>query len=153
MLWLGFTVHLNKWVHPRDALATGVSGHWQAILDTYHAVGILEHWDLSMRLFDARVKSPVARWTDLAFKVNPGTQSAKRQELLEWAYRSREVRQIVEGDLLLYEHGRTLFEKQTAESLGTTWLEFPPRPQSWEPVGDAAQQNLARALVEGLGEG
>lgn len=31
----------------------------------YHAyvqVGILEHWDLSMELFNARVKSPVRDW-------------------------------------------------------------------------------------------
>lgn len=43
----------------------------QDILLSYNAVGIFEHWELSMQLFDARVKSPVEHW-DADVSKNPG---------------------------------------------------------------------------------
>lgn len=91
------------------------------VLSKYNAVGILEHWDISMRLFDARVQSPVARWTDLDFKVNAASETYRRHLLHTWAYNSSEIHSVLEGDLLLYEHAVSLFQQQTEQSLGMVW--------------------------------
>lgn len=74
-----------------------------------------------MGLFDATVRSPVKQWTDMAFRVNEGSETQRRRQLQEWALNSPEIRTIVEGDLLLYEHALSLFRSQTAEALGTVW--------------------------------
>ena len=84
-------------------------------------MGILEHWSLSMSLFDAKVQSPVRRWADMTLRVNKGVQSSRRQWVHQWALNSTEVRSIVQGDLVLYEHALSLFHSQTAEAIGTTW--------------------------------
>lgn len=105
---------------------TGIYGTCQEILNTYHAVGILEHWDLSMKLFDATIKSPIVRWADHVSKINAGRWSHVRQELLRWAHKSEEILGVVKADLLLYEHGLTLFKRQTTESLGMIWLGIEP---------------------------
>lgn len=76
-----------------------------------------------MELFDKKIKCPVKRWRDIDHVVNAGTESTKRQELLRWAYKSEKIRSIVEGDLLLYEHGLSIFKRQTADALGTVWDE------------------------------
>lgn len=52
----------------------------QAILATYTAVGILEYWDLSMQLFDARVTSPVWDWQNMEHS-NKGRRSGLRDEV------------------------------------------------------------------------
>lgn len=85
-----------------------------------------------MQLFDARVTSPVKRWADLTAKVNRGGESILRDELLSWAYTSKDIQEIVGGDLLLYDFGLALFRKQTEQTLGTSWLELDsqPAPQS-----------------------
>ena len=68
---------------------------------SYKAVGITEQWDLSMQLFDARVKSPVARW-DVDMMANPGVQVPSRMKLTEWAHNSPELHDLLSADLLIY---------------------------------------------------
>lgn len=89
----------------------------QELLSTYTAVGIMEEWDLSMRLFDATVKSPVRSWNSSGI-VNAGPESPQRQDLLEWAYSSPEVHNVLATDLLLYEFAVGIFRKQIKETLG-----------------------------------
>lgn len=92
----------------------------QNILGSYTAVGILEHWDLSMQLFDAKVKSPVTNWQDIT-KSNPGTMSESRAELYRWAHMSPAIHSVLTTDMLLYSYALSVFKVQTTASLGTVW--------------------------------
>ncbi|CAN0193658.1 unnamed protein product [Ascophyllum nodosum] len=92
----------------------------QRILSTYTAVGIMEEWNLSMALFNAKVKSPVANW-DSKIVRNPGLQSKGRQELLEWAFMSPRVHSILSADILLYHFAVAIFKRQAEETLGVDW--------------------------------
>lgn len=69
-------------------------------MKSYTAVGIAEHWELSMALFDARVKSPVRMWNPTLVS-NSGSKSERKHTVLEWAYLSPEIHSIVAADLLL----------------------------------------------------
>ncbi|CAM9248505.1 unnamed protein product [Ectocarpus sp. 4 AP-2014] len=94
----------------------------QDILGGYTAVGIMEHWDLSMQLFNARVRSPVREWN--VFKQrNPGIMSGLRDEVLEWAHESPAIHRVLGTDMLLYSFALSIFKQQTTASLGTNWLE------------------------------
>ena len=83
-------------------------------------MGIFEHFELSMELFDATLKTPVAHWT--ANKIsNPGRQSPVREELLEWAHLNTELRRFLAPDLMLYDLAVSVFQQQTSAALGTKW--------------------------------
>lgn len=84
------------------------------------AVGITEHWELSMQLFDAVVESPVRKW-DAELLRNPGQTSSKRDEVLQWAYQSPEIRLALAGDLVLYDIALDIFKGQTNRVLGSVW--------------------------------
>eukprot|EP00903_Cladosiphon_okamuranus_P012283 g11519.t1 len=92
----------------------------EAILGSYIAVGILEHWDLTMQLFDARVRSPVKDWQKIQTS-NPGQQSRLRDDIYQWAHMSPEIHRIMATDMLLYEYALSVFKLQTTTSLGTLW--------------------------------
>lgn len=62
----------------------------QNILGTYTAIGIVEYWDTSMHLFNARVKSSVVNWSSTQVH-NRGQTSSVRQETLQWARSSPEI--------------------------------------------------------------
>ncbi|CAM9540281.1 unnamed protein product, partial [Hapterophycus canaliculatus] len=104
---------------------TSLQGHddWSLLakaeetLLNYVAVGIFEEWELSMRLFDATVSSPVQEW-DSGEAVNPGPRSREREMLLRWAHSSPEIRQAVGGDLMLYDLALSIFKRQTTAALG-----------------------------------
>lgn len=74
-----------------------------------------------MQLFDAVVESPVRKW-DAALLRNPGQTSPKRDEVLQWAHQSAEIRKIIAGDLVLYDIALDIFKRQTNQVLGTIWL-------------------------------
>eukprot|EP00903_Cladosiphon_okamuranus_P022162 g20381.t1 len=93
------------------------------ILSTYVAVGIMEHFDLSMELFNARVTSDVQDWTIHKQSVNAGKTNELREDVLAWAKTSPELHRVIEADILLYNYAVDLFKRQTAESLGTNWAE------------------------------
>lgn len=92
----------------------------QEILLTYNAVGIFEHWDLSMQLFNARVKSPVENW-DANIAKNPGEQSSAREALTQWAHSSPELHNLLSADIHIYNFSTSLFKRQTAISLEVVW--------------------------------
>lgn len=73
-----------------------------------------------MRLFNAKVTSPVRDW-DASVAVNAGPQSAAREELLNWARTNPELHNTLAADLLLYEYGVALFRQQTRVTLGVQW--------------------------------
>lgn len=73
-----------------------------------------------MRLFNAKVKSPVRKWNS-SMTVNPGRQSAARAELLEWAHANAELHTALAADMLLYNYGVALFRKQTKAALHMEW--------------------------------
>lgn len=83
-------------------------------------MGIFEEWDVSMRLFDAKVVSPVKHWISDR-PTNVGPQSEKRNTLLRWAHSSTGIRAAVAGDLLLYDLAVSIFHRQTSEALGMVW--------------------------------
>ncbi|CAM9239120.1 unnamed protein product [Ectocarpus sp. 4 AP-2014] len=92
----------------------------EATLATYMAVGILEYWDLSMQLFNARVTSPVWDWEDMEHS-NKGQRSGLRDEVHRWAHMSPEIHRIMATDMLLYDYSVSVFKLQTSASLGTVW--------------------------------
>ena len=69
-----------------------------------------------MRLFDAKVKSPVRRWGE-DIVSNVGYQSGQRQELLDWAHTNVDLHNILAADILLYEYALALFKHQTRAAL------------------------------------
>lgn len=73
-----------------------------------------------MRLFNAKVHSPVHDWVS-DHEENLGPQSAKRDALLRWAHSSTGIRAAVAGDLLLYDLAVSIFHRQTNEALGIVW--------------------------------
>ena len=73
-----------------------------------------------MRLFNAKVSSPVRHW-DVEMAVNAGPVSAAREELLGWARTSIELHSILAADLLLYNFGVALFREQTRVALDVQW--------------------------------
>ncbi|CAM9761772.1 unnamed protein product [Ectocarpus fasciculatus] len=92
------------------------------ILAGYTAVGVLEYWDLSMQLFNARVRSPVREW-NTTLHSNAGVPSGLRYEVLQWAHNSPGIHRLVGTDMLLYSFALSVFKRQTTETLGTHWLE------------------------------
>ncbi|CAB1120652.1 unnamed protein product [Ectocarpus sp. CCAP 1310/34] len=92
------------------------------ILSRYTAVGIMEHWDLSMQLFNARVRSPVREW-NITQHSNAGLPSELRDEVLQWAHDSPVVHRLIATDMLLYSFALSIFKRQTTEALGTNWLD------------------------------
>ncbi|CAM9180585.1 unnamed protein product [Ectocarpus sp. 13 AM-2016] len=92
------------------------------ILAGYTAVGIMEHWELSMQLFNARVRSPVRDW-NMTVLNNAGLRSGLRDDVLQWAHDSPAVHRVVGTDMLLYSFALSIFKHQTTVGLGTSWLE------------------------------
>lgn len=93
----------------------------QGILGTYTAVGILEHWDLSMQLFNAKVKSPVTDWQTIRL-ANAGQMSGPRDEVARWAHGSPDIHEALATDMLIYDYAVGLFKLQTKAALGTAWV-------------------------------
>lgn len=87
------------------------------ILSTYVAVGIYEEWSLSMQLFDAKVPTSVRKW-DSGMKLNNGPHSPERETLLQWAYESPDILQVLAADLMLYDVASSLFRDQVHAALG-----------------------------------
>ena len=94
----------------------------QAIMGSYEAIGILEHWELSMQLFDAKVRSPVKDWQNIQIS-NSGKKSELRDSVHKWAHMSPEIHSILATDMLLYDYAFSVFKMQTTETLGTVWPE------------------------------
>lgn len=92
----------------------------QELLLTYNAVGIFEYWELSMQLFDAKVKSPVETW-DASVSHNPGVSNDAREELLTWARSSPELHSLLSADVHIYNFSKAVFRSQTQAALGTVW--------------------------------
>lgn len=80
----------------------------------------MEHWDLSMQLFDAKVQSPVRDWQAMTM-ANAGSGSGSRDELGQWARKSPEIHKILAPDMLIYSFAVSVFKMQTMETLGTIW--------------------------------
>ncbi|CAM9148414.1 unnamed protein product [Hapterophycus canaliculatus] len=97
--------------------------HVQEVMASYVAVGIMEHWDLTMKLFNARVRSPVPDWNQFRL-ANPGKASGLRDEVLQWAHMSADIHQAIGADILLYTYAMSIFKQQTMHSLGTDWSEI-----------------------------
>eukprot|EP00903_Cladosiphon_okamuranus_P012839 g11997.t2 len=87
---------------------------------SYKAIGIFEHWELSMQLFDATVTSSVRHWNN-SMALNPGPTPPERQELLRWAYTNPEIHATLATDILLYQFCVSVFKQQTRDALGTEW--------------------------------
>lgn len=80
----------------------------------------MEHWDLSMQLFDARVRSPVRNWS-MFKQANPGKMSGLREEVHRWARTSTAIHRAIAADMLLYSFALSVFQQQTTDALGTNW--------------------------------
>lgn len=93
----------------------------QDLLNTYDAIGIAEHWTLSMQLFDKTLKSDVKKWVDAPHKNASKASQDVKTKLLEWAMSSPDIHYILAADLLFYDYGLALFRMQTAKALGTVW--------------------------------
>eukprot|EP00752_Nemacystus_decipiens_P003296 g3050.t1 len=119
----------------------------EAILGSYTAVGILEHWDLSMQLFDARVRSPVRDWQNIK-KSNPGRLSGLRDQVYQWAHMSPEIHRIMATDMLLYDYALSVFKLQTAATLGTNTSMVRPHTAG---AGSLLRQACRAACLLSLG--
>lgn len=73
-----------------------------------------------MRLFNAKVKSPVRKWNS-SIAANAGSQSAAREALLVWARTNPALHVTLAADILLYNFGVTMFREQTRAALGVEW--------------------------------
>eukprot|EP00752_Nemacystus_decipiens_P012637 g11192.t1 len=84
--------------------------------EKYAAVGLLERWNASMRLFQATLEMPGMDWLgafETTGRANALSHSQlERQETLREAWDDPEIRGLVWLDLVLYDHAVTVFNKQ-----------------------------------------
>lgn len=99
--------------------ATKLLGLVEEILDTkYAAVGILEDWDGSMRLFDHALRLPNYNWTIASAHAksrNHNSHAAEEHEMLQSALTDPKLRRILWLDILLYDHAVSIHKKQLRE--------------------------------------
>lgn len=79
-----------------------------------------QEWEMSMELFNAKVKTPVRQW-HASVAANQAPKSPERQALLEWAYESPELKTWLAADMQLYEHAVAVFRQQTSATLNVRW--------------------------------
>jgi len=89
------------------------------LTSNYTAVGILEHWDTSMLLFNQALELPRWRW-DRAFsrigKLNSNSKyHFEAKTVLQNAWYDPEIRRLLWLDILLYDHAVALFHRQVEE--------------------------------------
>lgn len=68
----------------------------------------MESWDLSMQLFDSKVKSPVRSWKANRY-ANEEHMPSLRDQVHKWAHANPEIHTIVVTDVLLYSYASSLF--------------------------------------------
>ncbi|CAB1102164.1 unnamed protein product [Ectocarpus sp. CCAP 1310/34] len=87
----------------------------ELLRSNYAAVGILEHWQRSMMLFDHALEIPGFNWTVASASLSPRKSQNKiveKKAMLAAAMTDPVLRQYVWLDLLLYEYACSLHEEQ-----------------------------------------
>lgn len=85
----------------------------------YAAVGILEEWDTSLRLFNAALRLPGYDWPQAFRKI--GARNRVDRSLTEpcktlrRAWSDPEIHKFVRLDLMLYDHALSIHAKQVAQ--------------------------------------
>lgn len=88
------------------------------ILESYAAVGIMEHFDESMKLYDAALGLPGMEWEKRNTKVYNTVRkpvASYQDELLNIALTDPRIREYMWLDLVLYDYAKSLFEKSLVE--------------------------------------
>lgn len=91
----------------------------QILSTNYAAVGILEDFDMSLRLFDRALEMPGLAWPRMYKKLGSvNIDKHKEQEkknVLREAWVNSEIKEFLSLDLLLYEHAVAVHASQVAE--------------------------------------
>lgn len=88
------------------------------LLESYSAVGIMEEFDDSMRLYDAALGMPGMEWEKRNTNVYNTVRSpveAYQAELLDLALTDPTIREYMWLDMILYDYAKDLFEKSLVE--------------------------------------
>ncbi|CAM9196599.1 unnamed protein product [Pylaiella littoralis] len=87
--------------------------------ERYAAVGILEKWDSTLKLFDAALKLPNFDWLEssraVGKKNGSGRFETQENEALETAWTDPELKKHILLDIALYDHAVSVHNKQLAE--------------------------------------
>lgn len=91
----------------------------ELLTSNYTAVGILERWDTSMRLFNKALELPRWKW-DRVFanigKLNSNSHYRfEAKSVLHQAWSDPDIRRVIWLDILLYDHALAIFNRQVEE--------------------------------------
>lgn len=89
----------------------------QEVLGTqYAAVGIIEDWETTMRLFDAALGLPGIQWHQefqtMGVKNSVKTYAAEEHEALKQAWNDPELKKFIWLDIILYDHAVAVHTEQ-----------------------------------------
>ncbi|CAM9117794.1 unnamed protein product [Ectocarpus sp. 13 AM-2016] len=93
----------------------------ELLRSNYAAVGILEHWQKSMTLFDHALEIPGFNWTVASASLAPQKsqkEMTEKKAMLAAAMTDSVLRQYVWLDMLLYEYACSLHKEQLSRLVG-----------------------------------
>ena len=86
--------------------------------NNYAAVGLLEQWNTSLKLFQSALEMPI-NWQAAYRKIGVANADSKNHdeehETLRTAWYDPKIRELLWLDILLYDHAVSVFNKQIAE--------------------------------------
>ncbi|CBJ25709.1 conserved unknown protein [Ectocarpus siliculosus] len=110
------TAHQDAAATPDAPLYELLQPAMDLVRDGYVAVGILEQWNTTLRLFDHTLDMPVMNWEEqFAESGKHHVDIVNKQleiETLQQAWTDSELKKYMRLDLLLYEHAVDVFHQQ-----------------------------------------
>lgn len=105
------TASLNQvWMHQFLRPAMDV------LSDKYAAVGLVEHWDTSMQLFQFALELPNMNWHAASGVARKNSDFYDEEAAtLREAWCDPRIRELLWLDILLYDHAVSIFNKQVVE--------------------------------------
>jgi len=88
------------------------------LLEKYSAIGIMEEFDDSMKLYDASLNMPGMEWDKSNTKVYNTVRSpvkSYQDELIELALTDPTIREYMWLDTILYDYAKSLFKESLVE--------------------------------------
>ena len=107
---------------PESGLAQFLSRAQETLSNRYAAVGILEEWDDTMKLFNEALSLQGFDWVKQFQQSGTKNSSSGKQfetaeqRALETAWHSAEVKRFIWLDILLYDHALTVHRKQVVDN-------------------------------------
>lgn len=104
---------------PESGVAQFLSHAQETLSTRYAAVGIIEEWDATMKLFDKVLNLPAFGWVKQFQKSGKKNSTGREFETvehraLEAAWHNTELKKYIWLDILLYDHALAVHRRQVA---------------------------------------